>query len=126
MIFLFDIDGVIAENKVGDLTYETVKPIPGAMETLQQLHESGHTIILHTGRHMKTCNSNVGKVIAKQGKILLDWLEKYNIPYDELYFGKPHYDLSIDDASHHHIDWETTKQAIQYRIEKGPRTPQNP
>jgi len=36
---------------------------------------------------MKTCNSNVGMVVARQGKTLFDWLEKHQIPYDEIWFG---------------------------------------
>lgn len=126
MRFCFDIDGVIAENKVGDLTYETLAPIPLAVETLKLLKKNGHYIILATGRHMNTCNANVGRVIATQGKTLLDWLEKHEVPYDELHFGKPHYDLVIDDAAHHHTGWITTMDAISERIAKGPRTAENP
>lgn len=126
MIFCFDIDGVICENKVTGKTYETVKPIPDAIAHLKKLKADGHYIILCTGRHMKTCEGNVGKVIAKQGKTLLDWLYTHEVPYDELYFGKPHYDMTIDDAAHKHTDWESTMIAIQHRIEKGPRGPENP
>ena len=126
MRFCFDIDGVICENKVGDLTYKTVRPLPEAIEHLQQLWKDGHYIILCTGRHMKTCEGNLGRVIAKQGKTLLDWLETHKVPYDELYFGKPHYDLVIDDAAHKHTDWDTTAKAILDRIQKGPRGPENP
>lgn len=126
IIIAFDIDGTICENKTGDLTYETVKPFPEAVGLIQRLHADGHTIILHTGRHMKTCNGDVGKVLARQGKTLLDWLEKYQIPYDSLYWNKPHADIFIDDAVHRHTDWVTSEQAIQDRITKGPRGPENP
>lgn len=126
MRIAFDIDGTICENKVGNLTYDTVRPLPGAIETLQWLRLEGHTIILITGRHMKTCSGNVGQVIAKQGKTLLDWLARYDIPYDEIHFGKPHYDIMIDDASHKHVEWNTTQRAIYERIIKGPRGPENP
>lgn len=126
MIFCFDIDGVICENKTDGLTYATVKPFPEAIAVLKELKEQGHTIILYTGRHMKTCEGNTGKVLARQGKILLDWLEKYEIPFDEIYMNKPHVDLFIDDAAHHHTDWPSSIQAINERIKKGPRGPENP
>lgn len=126
MIFAFDIDNVICESKTDNLTYSTVKPFPEAIELLQDLKSVGHTIILFTGRHMKTCAGNQGKVLALQGKILLDWLEKYNIPYDEIWWSKPHADLYIDDAAHFHTDWHSTREAIVNRIKKGPRTPENP
>lgn len=126
MIFCFDIDNTICERKLGNKTYATVEPFPEAIETLRWLKSEGHTIILNTGRHMKTCAGNQGKVFALQGKILLDWLEKHQIPYDELWWSKPHADLIVDDASHKHTDWPSTVEAIKERIIKGPRGPENP
>ena len=38
---------------------------------------------------MNTYDNNIGKINANTAKIILDWLEKYNIPHDEIYFGKP-------------------------------------
>lgn len=126
MVFSFDIDNTICENKIGDMTYADVKPFPDALETLRWLKSEGHTIVLHTSRHMKTCNGNTGKVLAKQGKVLFDWLEKHNVPYDELWWNKPFADLSIDDGVHKHTDWSTTTDAIKERLLKGPRGPENP
>jgi len=126
MIFVFDLDNTVCERKLGDMTYADVKPFPEALETLRWLKSEGHTIILQTGRHMKTCAGNQGKVLAKQGKILFDWLEKYDIQFDEIWWNKPHADLIVDDAAHKHTDWETTVEAIKQRITKGPRGPENP
>jgi hypothetical protein len=41
----------------------------------------------------------VGQVIARQGKTLFAWLDKNNIPYDEIIFGKPLADIYIDDKA---------------------------
>ena len=49
---------------------------------------------------MKTCDANVGMVIARQGKILLQWLEDHQIEYDEIWFGKPNADIYIDDRGY--------------------------
>jgi aminoglycoside phosphotransferase len=46
---------------------------------------------------MKTHNGNIGKIYADIGKITFDTLDKFNIPYDEIYFGKPYADIYIDD-----------------------------
>ena len=46
---------------------------------------------------MKSENGNIGRVNANIGKITFDTLEKYNIYYDEIYFGKPYADFYIDD-----------------------------
>lgn len=121
-----DIDGTIAENKTGDLTYATVKPFPGAVEALQHWHDEGHRIILYTGRGHRTYRGNVGEVLANRGKELMDWLAFYKIPYDELHMSKPHGDIIIDDCVWRHTDWESSNAAIERRIEKGIRTPENP
>ena len=97
MRICFDIDGTICELKNYIGSYEKVQPLPGVVELMKKLKNEGHTIILYTARHMKTCRGNLGLVIAKQGKTLFDWLEKFEIPYDEIYFGKPYADIYIDD-----------------------------
>jgi hypothetical protein len=48
---------------------------------------------------MKTHNGDINKVISDIGKITFDTLEKYNIPYDELIFGKPYAHFYIDDLA---------------------------
>jgi tRNA A-37 threonylcarbamoyl transferase component Bud32 len=48
---------------------------------------------------MKTHNGNIGKINADVGKITFETLEKFDIPYDEIYFGKPYADFYIDDLA---------------------------
>lgn len=97
MRICFDIDGTICELKNYIGSYEKVQPLPGIIKLMHKLKSEGHVIILYTARHMKTCQGNTGLVVAKQGRTLLDWLKKYEVPYDELYFGKPYADIYIDD-----------------------------
>lgn len=106
MRICIDLDGVIADFKREGQTYADVEPIPGAIEKLTSLKESGHYIIIQTARHMKTCGANVGLVTARVGKITLDWLEKHQIPYDEIYFGKPWAQVYIDDNAYRFSSWE--------------------
>jgi capsule biosynthesis phosphatase len=105
MRICIDLDGVIAELKKENETYADVKPISGVVEKIRKLKENGHYIIIYTARHMKTCDGNVSKVLAKIGKITLDWLEKYQIPYDEIVFGKPWADIYIDDNGFRFKNW---------------------
>lgn len=107
MRICIDLDGVIADFKREGQTYADVEPIPGAIEKLTSLKESGHYIIIQTARHMKTCGANVGLVSARVGKITLDWLEQHQIPYDEIYFGKPWAQVYIDDNAYRFSSWET-------------------
>ena len=123
MRIVFDIDGTICTNKEEGGSYADVVPLEGAVESLQRFKNEGHYIILQTARHMWTCQSNEGKVLKMGGKLLFDWLEKWKIPYDEVYFGKPHADIFIDDAGHKHIDWVSTSAVIDELAAKGGRFP---
>jgi capsule biosynthesis phosphatase len=106
MKICLDIDGVIARLREPGETYATITPVEGAVEKIQALKAAGHYLILMTARHMKTCGSNTGLVVARQGKTLLDWLERYAIPYDEIWFGKPHADIYIDDNAMRFESWD--------------------
>ena len=64
-----DLDGTICEIKQEHQSYSDVKPIPDAVEKLQELNRQGHEIIIMTARHMKTCLGDSSKVVARVGKI---------------------------------------------------------
>ena len=97
MRICIDLDGVICELKSPDREYKDLKPLPGAVEKINNLKKNGHYIIIHTARHMKTCDGNVSKILKKLGKVTLDWLDQYGILYDEISFGKPWAQVYIDD-----------------------------
>lgn len=105
MRICIDLDGVICQLRKENETYRDLKPVIGAIEKLKNLRDNGHYIIIYTARRMKTHNANTAKVIADIGKITLDWLTKYNIPYDEILFGKPWADIYIDDNAFRFDDW---------------------
>lgn len=107
MRICIDIDGVICRLREPGQVYADLEPMPGAIEKLRQLKAAGHYIILCTARHMKTCQGNVGQVIARQGAVTLDWLKRHGIEYDELHFGKPHAELYIDDNAWRFEGWNT-------------------
>ena len=105
MKICIDVDGTVCALRRAGETYADVQPLPGAVEKITALKSAGHHIILLTARHMATCGSNIGLVIARQGKTLLDWLARWQIPYDELWFGKPHADVYIDDNALRFEGW---------------------
>ena len=106
MRICIDLDGVICNLKKGEESYEDLKPMAGSVEKINQLKNSGHYIIIHTARRMKTHNSNKGKLLKDIGKITLDWLTKYNVEYDEIYFGKPWANVYIDDNGYRFENWD--------------------
>ena len=51
---------------------------------------------------MNTYNGNLGLINANTSKILFAWLDKWNIPYDEIVFGKVwpgHNGFYVDDRT---------------------------
>lgn len=106
MKICIDLDGVICEIRKSDQTYSQVEPLPGAVQKMRALKNAGHYIIIYTARHWKTCKGNVGQILARQGLTTFQWLERYGIPYDEIYFGKPWADIYIDDNALRFESWE--------------------
>lgn len=97
--FCFDLDNTLVSYPEKDGDYSTVKPIEKNIKMVQYLKKMGNTIIIHTARRMKTHHGNVGNVIRDIGPVTFETLDKFKIPYDELYFGKPYADYYIDDKA---------------------------
>lgn len=97
--FCFDLDGtlVTAPRIPGD--YTTCEPIHHMIQYLQQLHENGHYIIIHTARRMRTHGGNTGAVLSDVGSITLNQLKQFHVPHDEVHFGKPFADFYVDDKA---------------------------
>ena len=97
--YCFDLDNTLVTFPEIPGDYTTVKPIDSMIEFARYLKKIGHTIIIYTARRMKTHNGNVGKIYADIGLITQDTINNFNIPCDELYFGKPYADCYIDDLA---------------------------
>jgi len=97
--FCFDLDNTLVTLPEIHNDYTTVKPIFKNIMFLKFLKNLGHIIIIYTARKMRSCNGNVGEVIKNIAKITIDTLDKFDIPYDELYFGKPYANFYIDDLA---------------------------
>lgn len=95
--FCFDLDNTLVTYPTIPNDYESVEPIIETINYLKKLKENGHRIIIYTARRMRTHSGNVGSVIADIGQTTIKTLEKFGIPYDELYFGKPYAHFYIDD-----------------------------
>lgn len=106
MRIVIDLDGTICPIKKPGQTYSDLKPLPGAVERIRELRAAGHYIIIQTARNMATRQSNLGQVMKHVGKVTLDWLERYDVEYDELYFGKPNAEVYIDDRAIRFEGWE--------------------
>jgi capsule biosynthesis phosphatase len=104
--FCFDLDGTLVTfpQKKGD--YSTVRPILRNIKLVRHLHELGHTIIIQTARKMLTSHHNPGQAAKLAHESVFDTLEKFQIPFDEIYFGKPFAHFYVDDLSAKAFDIE--------------------
>ena len=95
-ILCFDIDNVICKTKGSN--YKNSKPIKKSIELINTLYFQGFFIKIFTARFMGRSNSIIKA--KKQGySLTMTQLTKWQINYHELIFGKPSYDIYIDDKS---------------------------
>jgi capsule biosynthesis phosphatase len=59
----------------------------------------GFVIEIFTARRMLTHKSNVQSIEEDVGDITRQWLDKYEVPYDRLMFGKPYAQYYVDDKA---------------------------
>jgi len=68
MRIVFDLDGVICELKKPSESYSDVNPKKKVIQKMRDLKEEGHYLIIHTGRHMRTCEGDVTKLLRRLEK----------------------------------------------------------
>ena len=97
MIIYIDIDETICESP-DDRHYSLAIPIRENIEKANKLYEEGNTIIYWTAR---------GTVSG------IDWEQttreqfaEWGVKFHDIKFGKPYYDLFIDDKNMNTEDWE--------------------
>ena len=84
---IFDLDDTLCTTQNGD--YANAQPITEVIEKLRDYHRQGFTIVINTSRNMRTYQGNIGAINKNTLPIITEWLDRHDIPYDELYVGKP-------------------------------------
>ena len=97
MIYVFDIDGTVCTNTNGN--YDTALPLKSRIDKVNQLFDSGHTIIMMTARGMNSSDNDQTLADAKMRAVTELQLKDWGIKYHDLYFGKPYADFYIDDKA---------------------------
>ena len=102
LTFCFDIDGTLCPIKKKEEEYIDLVPYKDMIDKLREYKEGGAKIVLFTSRNMNSYGGNIGLINANTAKVLLKWLEKWDIPYDEIIYGKPwpgHRGFYVDDRT---------------------------
>ena len=92
---IHDIDHPVEGRKMGP-------PMEGAIFGMQQLREAGHHIIVFTTRATN----------ERSIKVVMDWLDYYQCPYDGVTNIKGKADAYVDDLAVHHISWDQTMMLL--------------
>ena len=97
----FDIDGVVCKT-VGN-NYHKSKPNKKVINLINKLYKK-NKIILFTSRFMGRNNDKISLAKKEGYKFTVAQLREWGLKYHVLKFGKPSYDLIVDDKS---IDFST-------------------
>ena len=96
-IICFDLDNVICFTKKN--FYKKSKPNIEAIEKINFLYKKGFIIKIFTSRFMGRSNENISIAKKKGFKFTKKQLISWGVKYHSLIFGKPSFDLYIDDKA---------------------------
>jgi len=117
---IVDLDGTI--TLANTTNYDEVLPNVELIEKLRTYQQEGFEITIATARNMRTYDGNVGKINANTLPVILTWLKRHNVPYDEIIVGKPwcgYEGFYIDDRAIRPSEFiALTKEEISTLIDK--------
>ncbi len=96
-ILCFDLDNVLC--KTSNNNYKKSNPIKKNIKVVNQLFQRGYYIKIFTARYMGRNNENIIKAKKEGLSLTTKQLKKWNVKYHNLIFGKPSFDIYIDDKS---------------------------
>ncbi|KQV89862.1 capsular biosynthesis protein [Massilia sp. Root351] len=97
---IIDLDDTLCTTVEGD--YRNSQPVPEVIERLRWYHAQGFEIAINTSRNMRTYAGSLGKINANTLPLIIDWLARHEVPYDEIYVAKPwcgHDGFYVDDRA---------------------------
>lgn len=84
---VIDLDGTITAAETSD--YVNVTPNPEVIDALRRYRDQGFEIVIFSSRNMRTYNGEIGKINVHTLPIIMNWLERHDVPFDEVIVGKP-------------------------------------
>lgn len=100
-VLVFDVDGTICPLRQKGQSYEDIEPYFDVVARIREYKRQGFIISFDTARNMGTHENNLGKINCDTLPKLIKWLDKWEIPYDELHVGKcwPRSGFIVDDKA---------------------------
>ena len=88
MRLIVDVDGTLTHDD-SSVPYSQRLPRTDVIARVNALHARGARIVIYSARNMRTYKGNVGLINKNTLPILMDWLERHGVCYDEIHMGKP-------------------------------------
>ncbi len=85
---VFDLDGTLTIDDP-HVEYAERRPNLAVVEKLREYRALGFEIVICSARNMRTYGGQLGKINAHTLPVILDWLARHDVPYDEIHVGKP-------------------------------------
>lgn len=85
---VIDLDGTLTIQESGK-SYPDLIPNYLVVNRLQEYKDLGFTIVIYTARGMRSHEKSVGRINSMVLPSIIEWLNKYEIPFDEIHVGKP-------------------------------------
>lgn len=96
MKMMIDVDNTICIHTNRD--YVNAAPIQPVIDKVNALYDRGVDICLYTSRGQNSCKGDLALIIERNEAVLVDWLKRHGVKYNELIFGKPLADFYVDDG----------------------------
>src|SRR5690348_6403678 len=85
---VFDLDGTLTHDDAS-VDYAERQPNTAVAAKLRDYRAQGFEIVICSSRNMRTYEGQLGKINAHTLPVILDWLGRHDIPFDEVHVGKP-------------------------------------
>ena len=98
---VMDLDGTLTRDDA-TRSYADREPNSAVVEKLREYRALGFQVAINTARNMRTHKQSIGKINAHTLPVIIEWLNRHDIPYDEIYVGKPWADAGgfyVDDRA---------------------------
>lgn len=116
---IVDLDNTITVTVDGD--YVNSKAIQETINLLKEYKAAGFEIVIFSSRNMRTYETNVGKINIHTLPNIINWLNKHDVPFDEVFVGKPWCgfdgfyidDSAIRPSEFHNMSYEEIKSLLK-------------
>jgi capsule biosynthesis phosphatase len=85
---VIDLDGTLTVTGSAE-AYPDLLPNLAVVAQLRRYAAAGFRIAIMTARNMRSFDNSIGRINAETLPVVIDWLKRHDVPFDEIHVGKP-------------------------------------